>query len=127
MVDALTRIHTALVPGGVLVDTQPVSPRLPVTLGGEPVGELDDDEWLETVAAVDRETDEALAAGLFELRHEERYTVVHAFGSGEECLQVVGSWAGTTVPPEVASLLERGGSGRVTVEQDTRLRLIARR
>ena len=84
MVDALTRIHAALVPGGVLVDTQPVSPRLPVALDGEPLGELDDEEWLRTVAAVDRETDTVLAAGLFELRHEERYTVVHEFGSGEE-------------------------------------------
>jgi hypothetical protein len=126
VVDALTRIHTALVPGGVLVDTQPVSSRLPVALDGEPLGELDDDEWLETVAFVDRETDKVLGAGLFELRHEERYTVVHEFGSGDECLEVVGSWAGTAVPPEIASRLE-GGSGRVTVEQGTRLRLFARR
>jgi hypothetical protein len=126
VVDVLTRIHPALVPDGVLVDTQPVSPRLPVALDGEPVGELDDDEWLQTVAAVDSETDRVLAAGLFELRHEERYAVLHEFGSGEECLEVVGSWAGTHVPTEVASRLERG-SGRVTVEQGTRLRLLARR
>ena len=126
MVDVLTRIHAALVPDGVLVDTQPVSPRLPVTLDGEPVGELDDEEWLQTVAAVDAETDKALSAGLFELRHEERYLVLHEFGSGEECLEVVGSWAGTQVPPEVALHLE-GSSGRVTVEQGTRLRLLGRR
>ena len=126
MVDVLTRIHAALVPDGVLIDTQPVSPRLPVTLDGEPVGELDDEEWLHTVAAVDAETDKALSAGLFELRHEERYLVLHEFGSGEECLEVVGSWAGTQVPPEVALRL-KGGSGRVTVEQGTRLRLLGRR
>ena len=126
MVDVLTRIHAALVPDGVLVDTQPVSPRLPVTLDGEPIGELDDEEWLQTVAAVDAETDKALSAGLFELRHEERYLVLHEFGSGEECLEVVGSWAGTQVPPEVALHLE-GSSGRVTVEQGTRLRLLGRR
>ena len=125
MVDVLTRIHAALVPGGVLVDTQPVSPRLPVSLDGEPIGELDDANWIQTVAAVDAETDKALAAGLFELRHEERYVVVHEFGSGEECLDVVGSWAGTEVPPEVASRLEHG-SGSVTVEQGTRLRLLDR-
>ena len=86
VVDALTRLHAALVPGGVLVDTQPVSLRLPVTLGGEPIGELEDDEWLEIVAAVDAEVEKALTAGLFELRHEERYSVVHEFGSGDECL-----------------------------------------
>jgi hypothetical protein len=125
VVDALTRLHAALVPGGVLVDTQPVALRLPVALDGEPIGELEDDEWLEIVAAVDAKIEQALAAGLFELRHEERYTVVHEFGSGRECLDVVTGWAGTNVPEEVAVRLERGNA-RVTVEQATRLRLLAR-
>ena len=126
MVDALARLRAALVPGGVLVDTQPVALRLPVALDGEPIGELEDDEWLETVAAVDAEIDKALEGGLFAIRHEERYLVVHEFGSGPECLDVVADWAGTTVPDEVAARLERG-DGRVTVEQDTRLRVLDRR
>lgn len=126
MVDALTRLHAALVPGGVLVDTQPVSARLPVALDGEPVGELEDDEWLETVAAVDAELEKALAAGLFALRHEERYAIVHEFGSGDECLEVVGSWAGTEVPAEVTASLQHV-SARTTVEHDVRLRLLGRR
>ena len=126
MVDALTRIHAALVPGGVLVDTQPVGPRLPVTLDGEPIGELEDEEWLEIVAAIDAEIEQVLAAGVFELRHEERYSVVHEFGSGRECLDVVAGWAGTNVPEDVGALLE-GGNARTTVEQDTRLRLLNRR
>ena len=126
MVDALTRIHAALVPGGVLVDTQPVGPRLPVTLDGEPIGELEDEEWLEIVAAVDTEIEKVLAAGVFELRHEERYSVVHEFGSGRECLDVVAGWVGTNVPEDVGALLE-GGNARTTVEQDTRLRLLDRR
>jgi hypothetical protein len=126
VVDALTRIHAALVPGGVLVDTQPVSPRLPVTLDGEPIGELEDDEWLEIVAAVDAEIEKVLAAGVFELSHEERYSVVHEFGSGRECLDVVGGWAGTNVPEDVGARLE-GGNARTTVDQGTRLRLLDRR
>jgi hypothetical protein len=126
VVDALTRIHAALVPGGVLVDTQPVSPRLPVTLDGEPIGELEDDEWLEIVAAVDAEIEKVLAAGVFELRHEECYSVVHEFGSGRECLDVVGGWAGTNVPEDVGARLE-GGNARTTVDQGTRLRLLDRR
>jgi hypothetical protein len=126
VVDALTRIHAALVPDGVLVDTQPVSLRLPVTLGGEPIGELDDEEWLETVAAVDAEIAAALADGLFEPKHEERYSIVHAFGTGDECLEVVGSWGGTTVPSAVAARLEHAAE-RATVEHDVRLRLFRRR
>jgi hypothetical protein len=125
VVDALTRLHASLVPGGVLVDTQPVSPRLPVTLGDEPVGDLDDEEWLAIVGRVDAELEKTLAAGLFELRHEERYTVVHEFGSGDECLDVVSSWAGTRVPAGIAARL-RAGSARTTVGQETRLRLFDR-
>jgi len=126
VVDALTRLHAALVPGGVLVDTTPVSLRLPVALDGEPIGELEDDEWLEIVATVDAELQKALAMGLFELRHEERYAIVHEFGSGRECLDVVTGWVGTTVPEDVVARLERG-DGRVTVDQETRLRLLDRR
>jgi hypothetical protein len=126
VVDALTRLHAALVPGGVLVDTTPVSLRLPVALDGEPIGELKDDAWLEIVAAVDAELQRALAMGLFELRHEERYGIVHEFGSGRECLDVVAGWVGTTIPEDVAARLERGNA-RVTVDQETRLRLLDRR
>jgi len=97
-----------------------------VALDGEPIGELEDDEWLETVAAVDHEIEKTVAAGLFELRHEELYSVVHEFGSGRECLDVVGGWAGTSIPEEVAARLERGDA-RTTVEQGTRLRLLDRR
>ena len=114
MVDALTRIHAALAQDTVLVDTVPVSLRLPVALDGELVGELEDDEWLETVAAVDGEMANVVGAGLFELRHEERYSVVHEFGSGDECLEVVGSWGGTTIPADVAVCLEHA-PGRTTV------------
>jgi hypothetical protein len=122
VVDALTRIHAALVPGGVLVDTQPLSLRLPVTLGGESIGDLEDEEWLEMVATVDVEIDKVVAGGLFELRHEERYPVVHEFGSGSECLDEVSSWAGTTVPADIAARLAQD-PGPATVEHDVRLRL----
>ena len=125
MVDALTRIHAVLVPGGVLVDTVPVGVRMQVFLDGERVGELEDDEWLETVAAVDGELEKVVAAGLFELSHEESYMIVHEFGSGAECLDIVGSWGGTSVPGDVAARLERTAA-RTTVEHDVRLRLYAR-
>ena len=126
MVDALTRIHFALATDGVLIDTVPVSLRLPVVLDGELVGELEDDDWLETVAAVDGELAKVVEAGLFELSHEERYGIVHEFGSGDECLEVVGSWGGTSVPAEVAARFERA-TGRTTVEHDVRLRVYVRR
>ena len=73
----------------------------------------------------DAEVERTLAAGLFKLRHEERYAIVHEFGSGKECLDVVGSWAGTEVPAGVTARLEHA-SGQATVEHDVRLRLFDR-
>jgi hypothetical protein len=125
VVDALRRIHTALVPGGVLVDTQPVGLRLPVRVEGEPAGELEEDEWLETVAAVDACVEKAIAAGLFDLRQEERYAVVHSFDSGSEALEEAGKWAGTRIPRAVVNRLE-ATSGSVEIELEIRLRLLVR-
>jgi hypothetical protein len=126
VVDALTRIHAALVPGGLLVDTQPVGLRLPVRLAGEALGALEAEEWLELVAAVDAEIEQVLADGLFELRTEARYPVVHEFGSGDECLEEVSSWVGTRLPAEVVARLEHA-QDRATAEHEVRLRLFARR
>ena len=105
----------------------PVASRWPVALGGEAIGELETDEWLEIVAAVDAETEKTLASGLFELPHEERYGVVHEFGSGKECLEEVETWAGTRIPAAVAARLQAGASAPAIVEHDVRLRLLLRR
>jgi hypothetical protein len=125
VVDALSRIHTTLVPGGTLVDTQPVGLRMPVRVEGEPVGELEEDVWLETVAAVDARVEEAIDAHLFELRHEERYTVVHSFDSGSEALEEATRWEGTRIPPDVEEHLD-AACGGVEIEVEVRLRLLRR-
>jgi hypothetical protein len=126
VVDALTRIHAALVPAGVLVDTQPVGSRIPVRVGGDPVGELDADEWLETIDAVDAQTETAIEAGLYELRGEEHYAVVQEFSSGREALEEAATWGGTRIPQ---ALVERLNStlSRVEIELEIRLRLYLRR
>lgn len=125
MVHALQRIHTALVPGAVLVDTQPIGSRLPVRVEGELAGELEEDEWLETVAAVDSRVEEAIETRLFELRHEERYAVLHGFDSGSEALEETRTWAGTLIPKDVVDRLETTHRS-VEIELEVRLRLFAR-
>jgi hypothetical protein len=126
VVDALSRIHAALVPGGVVIDTQPVGSRMLVRVEDEPAGELEEDEWLEKVAAVDAGLEEAIDAGLFELKHEERYALVHSFDSGSEALEEASSWVGTRIPKAVAERLEVA-HGSVEIEVEIRLRLLARR
>jgi hypothetical protein len=109
----------------MLVDTQPVGLRLPVRVEGEPVGELEEDDWLETVATVDARVEQALEAHLFELRHEERYPVVHSFDSGSEALEEASKWEGTRIPPDVMERLD-AAQGQVEIEVGIRLRLLAR-
>ncbi|MFL5954411.1 MAG: hypothetical protein ACJ76I_09925, partial [Gaiellaceae bacterium] len=69
---ALTNIHAALAPDAILVDTQPFGERPSVAAGGAELGTLDMREWLETIRAVDALFAETVAAGLYELQHEER-------------------------------------------------------
>jgi hypothetical protein len=124
-VHALHNIHAALTTGGILVDTQPVSARPPVTANGVTLGTLDMREWLDTIQAVDEHVAETIAAELYELRHESRFVVTDTYDSGPECLEIVGCWQGTRVPDSVSTRLTATTS-QVTVQQQVRLRLLSR-
>ena len=121
---ALRNIHAALVPDGILVDTQPVSARPPVASDGGELGTLDMHDWLDTIHAVDERFAETIAGGLYELQHESRFVVTDGYENGRECLDSVTGWRGTRVPPELAQLLAAATS--VTVAQEVRLRLLRR-
>lgn len=122
---ALRNIHAAVAPGGLLVDTQPLSPQPRVAADGTELGTLDMREWLDTIRAVDDLVTETVGAGLYELQHEEFFVVTDAFDNGGECLETVSSWRDTRVPPSLVSRLDTT-QARVTVEQDVRLRLFRR-
>jgi hypothetical protein len=64
-VNALRRLHAALVPGGLVIDTQPISARPPVEADGIALGTLDMRAWRRTVDAVDRLVAETIDVGLF--------------------------------------------------------------
>ena len=81
---ALHNIHAALAPDAILVDTQPLGERPSVAAGGAELGTLDMREWLETVSAVDALFAETIAAGLYELWHEERISVTDTFDTGPD-------------------------------------------
>ena len=120
---ALRRIHAALIPGGVLVDTQPVSPDPPVDSADHRLGRLDMRDWRKTIDAVDRRTAEAIDGGLFAIEGEHTIEVADQFESGAEFIEVVGAWRGTRIPPDV---IERANGARppIRVAQEVRLRLI---
>jgi hypothetical protein len=122
VVNALRRIHAALVPDGLLVDTQPVSARPPISCGDRALGNLDMREWAATIGAVDRRTASVLATGLYRLEHEGSLTVTDVYDDGPELLREVHEWEGTRIPPAVARTLSDVPVA-VSVCQEIRLRL----
>ena len=123
--DALRKLHEALVPGGWVVDTQPLSPRPEVFAAGERIGTLDMRDWARTIASVDSEIEQALADGLFELEAERRIVVTDSFDSGVECLEEVREWGGTKVPKALQAKL-RAAHRPVRLEQEVKIRLLSR-
>jgi hypothetical protein len=112
-----------MVPGGLVVDTQPVSPRPPVDAGGERLGTLDMSEWLETIEAVDELIAQTVQDGLFSVEDERSFVVVDTFDSGAELLEEVPQWRGTRLPNELRA---RAGAAAppLSVHQEVRLRLL---
>ena len=120
--NALRRIHAALVPGGVVVDTQPLSPQPVVEAGGGALGTLDMREWRRMIDAVDDRIAQAVAEGLFALHAESWCVVADEFDSGEAFVQTVSGWKGTRVPAALAARL-RAAQPPARVHQDVRVRV----
>ena len=92
--NALRRIHAALLPGGLVVDNQTISPEPPVEAADGNLGKLDMREWRATIDAVDERIAEAIDDGLFAVASEHTITVPDEFDSGAEFIEVVAPGAG---------------------------------
>jgi hypothetical protein len=125
-VNALRKIHRALVPGGLVIDTQPVSGHPPVESGSGMLGTLDMSEWSRTIAAIDGLVQQTIDRGLFDLERETRYVVTDEYDGGAEFVAVTRDWAGTNVSDALAARVSRE-RGRVRLHQDVRLRLLRAR
>jgi hypothetical protein len=124
-VNALRAIHAALVPGGLVIDTQPVSAHPPIESDAGALGTLDMSEWADLIAEIDDRTDEALAEGLFEIEDESRFSVVDEYDNGEDCLSYVRNWMGTRIDRDVERRVA-AERGRIRLPQEIRLRLLRR-
>ena len=123
--DALRKIHAALAPGGLLIDTQPLDPRPPIEANGRRLGTLDMRDWAATIAAFDRHFSTAVEHGLYTLERETRYVVIDSFDNGREFVETVSGWQGTRIG---SSLAKRAATANppLTVHQEVRLRLLRR-
>lgn len=123
---ALRKIHGALVPGGLLIDTQPLSAHPPIESADGTLGTLDMSEWARTVATIDGRVQQAIELGLFDLERETRYVVTDEYDDGAEFVTVTREWAGTNVSDALAARVSPE-QGRVWLHQDVRLRLLRAR
>ena len=123
MVHALQRIRAALQPGGVVIDTQPVSPDPPIAAAGRPLGRIDMHDWLETIDAVDALIAQSLDAGLYSIEREQHFIVTDSWDSGAECVDTIASWQGTRLPEALTRQIV-AASPPLTVHQEVRLRLL---
>jgi hypothetical protein len=122
-VNALRRIHAALVPDGIVVDTQPVSAWPLVRAHSAELGRLDMRGWLEIVEAVDERVSEVVDAGLFTSEDTASFVVADTFDSGEALAETVSNWQGTQIPAPLAHRLA-GHHRPAQVHQEVRLRLL---
>ena len=122
---ALRNIHSALVPGGLLVDTQPIGSQPWVAANGDELGTLDMRKWLKTIHGVDERVDETIADGLYEKTDERTLVIRSMFDDGPDCLEITGTWQGTRVPKPLADRLT-AMHDPVTVDQQVGLRVLRR-
>jgi hypothetical protein len=122
-VNALRKIHDALVPGGLVIDTQPLSPTPPVETASGELGTLDMRDWARTIDAVDRRIATTIRAGLFAIQAQRQLVVTDSFGNGPEFIAVVSEWEGTRIDPAVAERIA-SEPGEVRVHQHVRLRVL---
>jgi hypothetical protein len=123
VVNALRTLHAALVPGGFVVDTQPVSAHPPVEADSSELGTLDMREWERTIREIDGHVSSTFRDGLFALHEERSFIVTDSFEDGDEMIGTVRAWQGTRIPRLLEELVVRE-QRRVHVHQTIRLRLL---
>jgi hypothetical protein len=121
-VNALRKIHEALIVGGLLIDTQPVSPQPPVESDSREIGTLDMSEWARTIDEIDRLVRQTIRDGLFALVDQHRLTVIDQFDTGRELVEEASEWAGTRINPLLAKRIAQERQP-VRIHQEVRLRV----
>lgn len=123
--NVLHKLRASLAPGGLVIDTQPVSPLPPVEANSQYLGALDRRDWARTVRSLDSRVESVIDEGLFELIHTTHVAVADEFGSGPELVAATRQWQGTSVPDAVADRIARETSS-AQLMQAVRLRVLRR-
>jgi hypothetical protein len=122
VVNALRKIHEALIVGGLLIDTQPVSPEPPAESDSRQNGRLDMTEWARTIDEIDTLVQQTIRDGLFALVDQRSVTVTDQFDTGKELVEEASGWAGTRINPLLAKRIAQKQQP-VRIHQEVRLRV----
>ena len=96
---ALRQIHQALVPGGVLLDMHPVPPSTRAEVRSESLGEFDDAEFMELVAAGEAKIEHS---GLFTRESELEFDYLERYDEPVQLLEdIKEGWEGCRIPAEL--------------------------
>ena len=97
--NALRKIHRALVPGGILLDMHPVPPSTRAEARGESLGEFDDAEFQDLVKTAETRI---LETALFEHDAETEFDWLERYDDPTELLaDVKEGWDGCRIPADV--------------------------
>jgi hypothetical protein len=107
-VHALRKVHSALKPGGELVDVHPVPPSTAALAGSAELGLFDDREFFEIVRSTEAGLEQLVAAGMYAFVDETEFDWLEQYDSGRELLEDVAEWDGLSVPDELRSRIEQG-------------------
>jgi hypothetical protein len=106
-VHALRQIHQALVPEGVLLDIHPIPPSTRAEVRGESLGEFDDAEFMEIVAAAEAMLEDS---GLFIHESELEFDYLERYDDAAEMLDDIrDGWEGCGIPSELEQRILAAG------------------
>jgi hypothetical protein len=88
-VHALSNIHQMLVPGGALLDLQPIPPSPSLYVGGYRLGTVDQSQVWERFARAEPGVEAAVREGLFRLERELEFDVIERFDSKETLIATI--------------------------------------
>jgi hypothetical protein len=105
-VHALRNIHRMLVPGGVLLDLQPIPPSPTIHAGGELLGRLDQSEVWDRFGMTEPGVEEVVREGLVGLETQLEFDVIERFESKQTLIETIVERDDWGVTDQLAALLE---------------------
>jgi hypothetical protein len=96
-----------LLPGGILLDLQPIAPSPTLHARGELLGQLDQDKVWARFGETERGVEAAVREGLFELENQLEFDVIERFDSKAELVATIIERDDWQMSRELAIRLER--------------------